>query len=82
MLQQLKYGYDDAGNVTKISDPTTLGGTAQPDYQCFVYDGHRRLTEAWTPRTDDCSAMRPYHCQPRWRSSLLEHLHLHRLWPA
>ncbi|MGW1915698.1 RHS repeat-associated core domain-containing protein [Streptomyces sp. NPDC002076] len=55
-LQELNYGYDDAGNVTAITDPTTLGGTGKVDDQCFSYDGHQRLTEAWTPSTADCSA--------------------------
>ncbi|MDO0935251.1 RHS repeat-associated core domain-containing protein [Streptomyces sp. DG2A-72] len=54
-LQELNYAYDDAGNVTSITDPTTLGGTGKADDQCFTYDGHRRLTEAWTPTTADCS---------------------------
>lgn len=55
-LQELNYAYDDAGDVTSITDPTTLGGTAAADYECFTYDGHQRLTEAWTPATADCSA--------------------------
>ncbi|MGW1213625.1 RHS repeat-associated core domain-containing protein [Streptomyces sp. NPDC002499] len=55
-LQELNYGYDDAGNVTSVTDPTTLGGTSAADNQCFTYDGHQRLTEAWTPKTADCSA--------------------------
>ncbi|WP_405908933.1 RHS repeat-associated core domain-containing protein [Streptomyces sp. NBC_00828] len=55
-LQELNYTYDDAGNVTAITDPTTLGGTSAVDNQCFAYDGYRRLTEAWTPKTADCSA--------------------------
>uniref|UniRef100_A0AAU2A6N6 RHS repeat-associated core domain-containing protein n=1 Tax=Streptomyces sp. NBC_00093 TaxID=2975649 RepID=A0AAU2A6N6_9ACTN len=54
-LQQLNYAYDAAGNVTSVSDPTTLGGTGATDNQCFTYDGHRRLTEAWTPSTADCT---------------------------
>ncbi|MCS0639222.1 polymorphic toxin-type HINT domain-containing protein [Streptomyces sp. LP05-1] len=54
--QDLRFRQDDAGNVTSISDPTTRGGTAKADHQCFRYDGHRRLTEAWTPRTADCAA--------------------------
>ncbi|MFE9782254.1 RHS repeat domain-containing protein [Streptomyces sp. NPDC005775] len=56
MLQELKFTQDDAGNVTSIFDGTTAGGTAEPDYQCFDYDGYLRLTEAWTPKTADCSA--------------------------
>jgi len=54
-LQQLNYAYDATGNVTSISDPMTLGGTGAADNQCFTYDGHRRLTEAWTPSTADCT---------------------------
>jgi RHS repeat-associated protein len=54
MPQELKFTQDDAGNVTSIFDATTQGGTAEPDYQCFNYDGHRRLTEAWTPKTANC----------------------------
>ncbi|MFF7369813.1 RHS repeat-associated core domain-containing protein [Streptomyces tricolor] len=56
MPQELKYTEDDAGNVTSIFDATTQGGTAKADYQCFTYDGNRRLTEAWTPKTADCAA--------------------------
>ncbi|AZQ32129.1 RHS repeat-associated core domain-containing protein [Streptomyces cyaneochromogenes] len=55
MLQDLKYTHDDAGNITAISDTATWQGTSQADHQCFAYDGHRRLTEAWTPKTADCS---------------------------
>ncbi|MFK0288572.1 RHS repeat-associated core domain-containing protein [Streptomyces sp. NPDC090499] len=54
-LQELNYGYDDAGNVTSITDPTTLGGTGKADNQCFAYDGYRRMTDAWTPATADCT---------------------------
>ncbi|MFG3007425.1 RHS repeat-associated core domain-containing protein [Streptomyces calvus] len=54
-LQSLNYTYDQAGNVTSISDTTTLGGTSSADTQCFSYDGHRRLTDAWTPAADKCT---------------------------
>ncbi|MHA5048805.1 RHS repeat-associated core domain-containing protein [Streptomyces sp. SD15] len=55
-LQDLNFTQDDAGNVTSIFDTTTQGGTAKADYQCFAYDGYRRMTEAWTPKTADCAA--------------------------
>jgi RHS repeat-associated protein len=55
MLQDLNYTFDQAGNVTSIADPTNLGGTSSPETQCFTYDGHRRLTEAWTPTSQKCS---------------------------
>ncbi|MFI9547841.1 polymorphic toxin-type HINT domain-containing protein [Streptomyces sp. NPDC052016] len=54
MLQDLQYTYDQSGNVTAISDPTTLGGTSSPETQCFAYDGHQRLIEAWTPASQNC----------------------------
>ncbi|MFF6960147.1 RHS repeat-associated core domain-containing protein [Streptomyces sp. NPDC008317] len=56
MTQDLNYSYDDAGNVTKIADPTTQGGTAQADTQCFGYDGYQRMTSAWTPANADCAS--------------------------
>ncbi|WP_192583588.1 RHS repeat-associated core domain-containing protein [Streptomyces albicerus] len=53
--QSLKFRQDDAGNVTSVSDGTTQGGTTKADHQCFAYDGYSRLTEAWTPKTEDCA---------------------------
>ncbi|MFB9555041.1 RHS repeat-associated core domain-containing protein [Streptomyces roseoviridis] len=47
------YTYDPAGNVTSIFDHANTGNGA--DFQCFTYDGQRRLTEAWTPKTADCA---------------------------
>ncbi|WP_316741008.1 RHS repeat-associated core domain-containing protein [Streptomyces sp. MK7] len=58
MLQDLNYIYDQAGNVTAISDPTTLGGTSSAETQCLAYDGHQRLTEAWTPASQKCTDTR------------------------
>ncbi|WP_078532381.1 RHS repeat-associated core domain-containing protein [Streptomyces hokutonensis] len=52
----LFYSYDTAGNVTKISDTTTLGGTGAADTQCLGYDGYQRVTDVWTPAAGDCSA--------------------------
>ncbi|MFE0422020.1 RHS repeat domain-containing protein [Streptomyces sp. NPDC058953] len=54
--QDLSYSYDDAGNVTKIADTPNASPTLKTDVQCFSYDGRRRLTEAWTPATDDCGS--------------------------
>ncbi|MFH8709320.1 polymorphic toxin-type HINT domain-containing protein [Streptomyces rubrogriseus] len=53
--QDLTYTYDQAGNVTRIRDNTTLGGTSTPDTQCFTYDAHQRLSEAWTPASEKCT---------------------------
>ncbi|MFF9755111.1 RHS repeat domain-containing protein [Streptomyces sp. NPDC014344] len=52
-VQDLEYRYDQTGNVTAIHDRANTGtGT---DHQCFAYDGQKRMTEAWTPKTADCS---------------------------
>ena len=56
MAQDLGYGYDDAGNVTSVSDAATMAGAGKSDHQCFAYDGYQRLAEAWTPASGDCAA--------------------------
>ncbi|MCA2220414.1 RHS repeat-associated core domain-containing protein [Nonomuraea aurantiaca] len=52
MVNDLTYGYDPAGNVTRITD-RTAGSTK--DTQCFTVDYLRRITEAWTQGTDTCA---------------------------
>ncbi|MFI1031221.1 RHS repeat-associated core domain-containing protein [Streptomyces sp. NPDC020951] len=47
------YVYDVSGNVKSVTDK--VGGK---DTQCFAYDGYRRLTEAWTPSSNDCVTAR------------------------
>ncbi|MDH6521977.1 RHS repeat-associated protein [Streptomyces sp. SAI-135] len=47
------YVYDATGNVKSVTDKAN--GT---DTQCFTYDGYRRLTEAWTPSSNDCATGR------------------------
>ncbi|MFC7918391.1 hypothetical protein ACFUYG_31230, partial [Streptomyces sp. NPDC057386] len=47
------YVYDATGNIKSITD--NAGGK---DTQCFAYDGYRRLTEAWTPSSNDCTTAR------------------------
>ncbi|MFE9399974.1 polymorphic toxin-type HINT domain-containing protein [Streptomyces flavidovirens] len=54
-LQDLNFTQDEAGNVESIFDKANLGGTGKTDYQCFTYDGYRRLAESWTPKTADCA---------------------------
>ncbi|MGW0704918.1 RHS repeat-associated core domain-containing protein [Streptomyces sp. NPDC002643] len=58
MLQDLNYAFDQAGNVTSIADPATLGGSSAAETQCYAYDGHRRMTEAWTPASQNCADTR------------------------
>ncbi|KUJ39891.1 hypothetical protein ACZ90_69055, partial [Streptomyces albus subsp. albus] len=49
--RNLSYGYDQAGNVTSISEVSATG----TDTQCFRYDYLRRTTEAWTQGTKTCA---------------------------
>ena len=49
-VADLNYTYDNAGNITRISD------TATSDHQCFRQDYLQRLTEAWTPASGSCAA--------------------------
>jgi RHS repeat-associated protein len=52
-IDKRTYGYDPAGNVTRVRDDRDDATTA--DDQCFRYDYQRRLTDAWTA-TDACAA--------------------------
>ncbi|MCX5397482.1 polymorphic toxin-type HINT domain-containing protein [Streptomyces sp. NBC_00102] len=45
------YGYDAAGNVTKIEDAVD----SKTDRQCFSYDVLGQLTEAWTASDTACA---------------------------
>lgn len=47
------YTYDATGNVKSIAEKAN-----GKDTQCFAYDGYRRLTEAWTPSSNDCATAR------------------------
>ncbi|MFD8914763.1 RHS repeat domain-containing protein [Streptomyces sp. NPDC059575] len=47
------YVYDASGNVKSVTDKAN-----GKDTQCFAYDGYRRLTDAWTPSSNDCATTR------------------------
>ncbi|MEV4615566.1 RHS repeat-associated core domain-containing protein [Kitasatospora sp. NPDC049258] len=48
-VSNTSYGYDQAGNVTTVSEVQSTGGTDRvTDTQCFGYDAQRRLVTAWT----------------------------------
>ncbi|MEU9342089.1 RHS repeat-associated core domain-containing protein [Streptomyces sp. NPDC048278] len=47
------YVYDTTGNIKSVTDKAN-----GKDTQCFAYDGYRRLTEAWTPSSNDCATAR------------------------
>jgi RHS repeat-associated protein len=48
-----EYTYDHAGNMTTDTNTVPSAGT---DTQCFNYDYLQRLTAAWTPASNSCSA--------------------------
>lgn len=48
-VNDLRYTYDPAGNVTKIEE---VPSSALADRQCLDYDHLRRMTEAWTTAGD------------------------------
>jgi len=48
-----EYGYDHAGNVRAVAGKTD---GARDQVECFRYDHLRRLVEAWTAATWECSA--------------------------
>ncbi|WP_333738946.1 RHS repeat domain-containing protein [Streptomyces sp. IBSBF 2806] len=47
------YAYDTSGNILSLTDQANGKNT-----QCFAYDGYRRLSEAWTPSSNDCATAR------------------------
>ncbi|WP_266510094.1 polymorphic toxin-type HINT domain-containing protein [Streptomyces uncialis] len=55
-VEDTRYTYDPAGNVTRIA--TAYGQDAQrtTDTQCFSLDTLRRVTEAWTNTGETCAA--------------------------
>ncbi|MFI7869409.1 RHS repeat-associated core domain-containing protein [Streptomyces salinarius] len=54
LVMDLNYTFDEAGNITAVGD-SAAAAAGVPETQCFAYDGFRRLTEAWTPSSRDCS---------------------------
>lgn len=53
VLADVAYEYDEAGNITRVSDTAPATGA---DTQCFTYDHVARLNQAWTPADGDCAA--------------------------
>lgn len=51
VVADTRYSYDPAGNITRIQDVNTN----PDDTQCFGYDYLRRLSQAWTPTSGDCT---------------------------
>ncbi|WP_233221495.1 RHS repeat-associated core domain-containing protein [Streptomyces carminius] len=57
-IEETRYTYDDAGNITRVSATSGQDAQKSTDNQCFTTDALRRLTDAWTTGKgdDDCSA--------------------------
>ncbi|MEU6404634.1 polymorphic toxin-type HINT domain-containing protein [Streptomyces sp. NPDC046985] len=72
-VQDSSYTYDDSGNPTKVA----THADATDDVQCYRYDGHDRLTEAWTPTggcASDPSTAVLGGPAPYWQSFAYDHL--------
>ncbi|WP_268872215.1 RHS repeat-associated core domain-containing protein [Kutzneria albida] len=55
-LDDTRYSYDPAGNLTRVVDVQGPAGASTPTQtQCFGYDALARLNQAWTA-TDNCAA--------------------------
>ncbi|MEV4543869.1 RHS repeat-associated core domain-containing protein [Micromonospora echinaurantiaca] len=50
-ISDVRYSYDEVGNIKKMSDLAAAGGA---DHQCYRHDYRGQLTEAWTPADGDC----------------------------
>ncbi|MDJ0347569.1 RHS repeat-associated core domain-containing protein [Streptomyces sp. H10-C2] len=53
-VNDTRYVYDPAGNVTSTATTSGQDAAAVTDTQCFVTDALRRITDAWTA-TDQCA---------------------------
>ncbi len=72
-LQDDEFTRDGFGRVTEILDGSDTA-TAIKETQCFVYDGHNRLSQAWTlstasPFEDDCGDGLPGTGSAAWAAS-------------
>ncbi|MGW5256488.1 RHS repeat domain-containing protein [Streptomyces sp. NPDC004012] len=57
-VDDTKYLYDAAGNLTRTTDHQSETGNTVTDQQCYNYDPLDRLTDAWTAN-DNCAANPP-----------------------
>ncbi|WP_405795683.1 polymorphic toxin-type HINT domain-containing protein [Streptomyces sp. NBC_01506] len=54
-IDDTKYAYDPAGNVTSVATAYGQDATRTTDTQCFGLDALRRITEAWTNTGEQCA---------------------------
>ncbi|MFJ2936588.1 RHS repeat domain-containing protein [Streptomyces sp. NPDC087219] len=55
-VEDTKYGYDPAGNITSIATGYGQDAARTTDTQCFTLDPLARITEAWTNTGTACAA--------------------------
>ncbi|WP_374213917.1 RHS repeat domain-containing protein [Streptomyces sp. A3M-1-3] len=54
-IEDTKYTYDPAGNVTSLATAYGQDAGRTTDTQCFTVDALRRVTEAWTNTGEQCA---------------------------
>ncbi|MGW8990048.1 polymorphic toxin-type HINT domain-containing protein [Streptomyces zhihengii] len=54
-VEDTRYSYDPAGNITAIAAAYGQDATRTTDTQCFTLDALRRITEAWTNTGETCA---------------------------
>ncbi|MFJ8662305.1 RHS repeat domain-containing protein [Streptomyces sp. NPDC093795] len=55
-VEDTRYGYDPAGNITSIATGYGQDAARTTDTQCFALDPLARITEAWTNTGTACAA--------------------------
>lgn len=55
-VEDTRYTYDPAGNVTAIATAYGQDTTRTTDTQCFALDALRRITQAWTNIGEQCAS--------------------------
>ncbi|MFI1941235.1 HNH/ENDO VII family nuclease [Streptomyces purpureus] len=54
-IEDTRYTYDPAGNITQIAAAYGQDATRTTDTQCFQLDALRRITQAWTNSGETCA---------------------------
>ena len=76
-IEDTRYDYDPAGNITVVATAYGQDAGRTTDTQCFTLDALRRITEAWTNTGEKC-ATAPSDLGGRRPGRLLDQLHLRR----
>ncbi|MFF4161094.1 RHS repeat domain-containing protein [Streptomyces sp. NPDC001678] len=63
-IDDTRYAYDPAGNITQLTTTDGQDGAAVTDTQCFTTDALQRISNAWTT-TDGCAAKPDSEARPQ-----------------